>query len=53
MDIIYAEGLLTGPAGKQATVRFLVDSGAIYTLVLHDVEGSRPGTQTHRHVHVG
>jgi predicted aspartyl protease len=28
---------LTGPAGQQATVRFLVDSEATYTLVPHDV----------------
>ncbi len=37
MGIMYAEGTLTGPTGKQATVRFLVDSGATYTLVPHDV----------------
>ena len=37
MGITYAEGTLTGPTGKSATVRFLVDSGAIYTLVPHDV----------------
>jgi len=37
MGITYTEGLLTGPAGKQATVRFLVDSGATYTLVPHYV----------------
>lgn len=37
MGITYAEGTLTGPTGKQATVRFLVDSGAVYTLVPHDV----------------
>jgi clan AA aspartic protease len=37
MGITYAEGLLTGPSGKQATVRFLIDSGATYTLVPHDV----------------
>jgi predicted aspartyl protease len=37
MGITYAEGLLTGPTGKQATVRFLVESGATYTLVPHDV----------------
>ena len=37
MGITYAEGTLTGPKGQQATVRFLVDSGAIYTLVPHDV----------------
>jgi predicted aspartyl protease len=33
LGITYIEGLLTGPAGKQATVKFLVDSGATYTLV--------------------
>ena len=33
MGVTYIEGLLTGPTGKQATVRFLVDSGATYTLV--------------------
>ena len=33
----YTEGVLTGPTGRQATVRFLVDSGATYTLVPHDV----------------
>lgn len=33
MAIIYLEGRLTGPTGKQATVKFLVDSGATYTLL--------------------
>ena len=37
MGVTYAEGLLTGPTGQRATVRFLVDSGATYTLVPHDV----------------
>src|SRR5215813_2655253 len=37
LGITYAEGTLTGPNGKQAVVRFLVDSGAVYTLVPHDV----------------
>src|SRR5713226_3689738 len=37
MGVTYAEGLLTGPTGTQATVRFLVDSGATYTLVPYDV----------------
>ncbi len=36
MGITYVEGVLTGPTGKQATVRFLVDSGATYTLVPND-----------------
>ncbi|HUK74094.1 MAG TPA: retroviral-like aspartic protease family protein [Candidatus Bathyarchaeia archaeon] len=33
MGLTFIEGLLTGPTGKQATVTFLVDSGAKYTLV--------------------
>ena len=33
MGLTYLEGLLTGPTGKQAKVKFLVDSGATYTLV--------------------
>ncbi len=33
MGITYLEGVLTGAAGKQTTVRFLVDTGATYTLV--------------------
>jgi predicted aspartyl protease len=37
MGIVDLEGTLTGPTGKQAVVRFLVDSGAVYTLVPHDV----------------
>ncbi len=37
MGLTYKEAFLTGPTGKRATVRFLVDSGAIYTLVPHDV----------------
>jgi len=37
MGITYVEGTLTGPTGSQATVRFLVDSGATYTLVPHEV----------------
>lgn len=40
MGIVYIEGTATGPAGKQATVRFLVDSGATYTLLPHSVWGS-------------
>ena len=31
------EGVLTGPTGKTAKTRFLVDSGATYTLVPHDI----------------
>jgi len=37
MGVTYVEGVVTGPTGKQATLRFLVDSGATYTLVPHDV----------------
>ena len=37
MGVTYVEGTVRGPTGKQATVRFLVDSGATYSLVPHDV----------------
>ena len=37
MGMTYTEATLTGPTGKQAVVRFLVDSGAVYTLAPHDV----------------
>ncbi len=37
MGVTYVEGVVTGPAGKQASVRFLVDSGATYTLLPNDV----------------
>ena len=33
MGLIHIEGTVTGPNGKQATVKFLVDSGATYTLL--------------------
>lgn len=33
MGITYIEGEVTGSNGKRATVRFLVDSGATYTLL--------------------
>ncbi len=36
MGITYLEGVVAGPTGKQATVRFLVDSGATYTLLPHE-----------------
>lgn len=36
MGITYIEGMVSGPTGKQATVRFLVDSGATYTLLPYD-----------------
>jgi Aspartyl protease len=37
MGLTYLEGVLTGPTGKTATMRFLVDSGANYSLVPNDV----------------
>ena len=33
MGIIYVEGTVTGPTGNATAVRFLVDSGATYTLL--------------------
>ncbi len=33
MGITYIAGTVTGPSGKQASVNFLVDSGATYTLL--------------------
>jgi hypothetical protein len=33
MGLTYVEGVPTGPTGKTATLRFLVDSGATYSLV--------------------
>ncbi len=33
MGITYIEGTITGPTNKQANVRFLVDSGATYSLL--------------------
>lgn len=33
MGIVYIDGTVTGPTGKQAAVSFLVDSGATYTLL--------------------
>lgn len=35
MGVTFVEGTVTGSNGKQATVRFLVDSGATYTLLPH------------------
>lgn len=37
MGVTFTEGSVTGPTGKQATLRFLVDSGATYTLLPHQV----------------
>lgn len=36
MGIIYIEGKVTGPNDKEVIVRFLVDSGATYTLLPYD-----------------
>lgn len=36
MGVTYIEGLVTGLTGSQATVRFLVDSGATYTLLPYE-----------------
>jgi clan AA aspartic protease len=33
MGVVFIEGTVTGPTGKQATLKFLVDSGATYTLL--------------------
>jgi clan AA aspartic protease len=37
MGIIHVDATLRGPSGKEARVRFLVDSGATYSLVPNDV----------------
>ena len=37
MGVTSVKGTLTGPSRKQATVEFLVDSGATHTLVLYNV----------------
>lgn len=34
MVISYIQGTVRGPAGAEATVRFLIDSGAMYSLLL-------------------
>jgi len=36
MGITYLEGVATGLSGRQTTVRFLVDSGATYTLLPYE-----------------
>lgn len=36
MGLTYIEGVVTGVTGTQATVRFLVDSGATYTLLPYE-----------------
>lgn len=35
MGVTYIEGIVTGVKEKQATIRFLVDSGATYMLLPH------------------
>ena len=40
MGITYINGVVSGPTAQQATVRFLVDSGATYTLLPHDIWGT-------------
>ncbi len=37
MGLAFIEGTVTGPTGQSAYVRFLVDSGATYTLLPHSV----------------
>lgn len=37
MGVTYIEGEVIGPTGRRASVRFLVDSGATYTLLPEDV----------------
>ena len=36
MGMTYIEGVVTGPTGKQVTVRFLIDSGATYSLLSYE-----------------
>jgi predicted aspartyl protease len=36
MGLVFVEGTVTGPTGKQESLRFLVDSGATYTLLPND-----------------
>src|SRR5687768_7188662 len=49
MGFIYVDGTVTGPTGKHADVRFLVDSGARYTVlpeaVWRELEIERVRTQ--------
>ncbi len=37
MGITYIEATVTGPTGEKRTLEFLVDSGAVYTLLPHEV----------------
>ena len=36
MPVVYIEGVVAGADGEQATVRFLVDSDATYTLLPYE-----------------
>jgi len=36
MGLTYVDGIATGPNQRTASVRFLVDSGAVYTLLPHE-----------------
>ena len=47
MGTTYIEGTVTGPTGKKVTTRFLVDSGASYTL-LPEKEWKRIGLKPKR-----
>jgi len=37
MGLTFVEGTVSGPTGKSRQVKFLVDSGASYSLLPHDV----------------
>jgi len=37
MGLTFIEGTVTGPTGKQRQIRFLVDSGALYSLLPSEV----------------
>ncbi len=37
MGLTHIQGAVTGPSGRKRTVKFLVDSGATYSLLPHDV----------------
>ena len=37
MGLTYVSGTVTGPTGESRSVDFLVDSGATYSLLPHDV----------------
>jgi clan AA aspartic protease len=37
MGLTYVDGTVAGPSGVTASVRFLVDSGATYSLLPHDI----------------